>query len=149
MRRPIAPAIRLLALRLLAHEEVADSDPEGPWAGVDAVISKLSTQLDPLIGPTGFQILFARALHLARLEFPRLDSVERGTETSTGLPGLRESLRGLEPAEASEASGAIIARLLELLANFIGEDLTVRLVSRAWPDLPSGNADSASDREVV
>jgi hypothetical protein len=44
---------------------------------------------------------------------------------------------------------AIVAHLLELLTNFIGEDLTMRLVSRAWPDLPPGNADSASDREMV
>jgi hypothetical protein len=142
-------AIQSLTRRLFEFETAADSGPDELAAGTGVILSKLYAQLEPLIGSMGFQVLSARALHLTRREFPSLAEVKSGAKKCPGLTGLREAVHGQEPGEASAASMAIIAHLLGLLANFIGEGLTIRLVSRAWPAPPSGDTDSLSDREIL
>jgi hypothetical protein len=44
------------------------------------------------------------------------------------------SLEQQEPAAATEAAVALLATVSELLALFIGESLTTRLLREAWPD---------------
>jgi hypothetical protein len=47
---------------------------------------------------------------------------------------LQLSLEQQEPAAATETAVAVLAMASELLASFIGESLTARLLSEAWPD---------------
>jgi hypothetical protein len=43
-------------------------------------------------------------------------------------------LKRQEPATATDAATAVFEAILGLLATFIGEPLTARLVQQAWPD---------------
>ncbi|HEX7049494.1 MAG TPA: hypothetical protein VF188_04725 [Longimicrobiales bacterium] len=147
MKRP-TEAIRSLARRLLAHEIAAGPSVEDVVAGADVVLRKLSAHLVPLIGPAGFQVLLARALHLARQDFPLLEDVRSGEAPNAPIEGLDGLARGSDPDELRDAVTAVLADFFGLLAHFIGDVLTVRIVSRAWPGLPPGTAGSVFEGEA-
>lgn len=139
------PALRELARRLLEQER---EGRQGARELVDAtkrVGQKLRGHLAKLIGSAGFEALLSRALALARAEHPALQGVEAAAEGETSLKGLGEAFRGRGPAEIEAASVAVLANLLWLLATFIGNDLTVRLVHTIWPQVPTGNPGSDSE----
>ena len=90
------------------------------------VCEKLRRPLSTLAGTAGFRSLLARALALAKHEDRALDSVQvKEDGTLEGLDG-----------EAAQAGTVLIAQLVGLLATFVGETLTLRLLRDAWPDLP-------------
>lgn len=147
--KPPGPAVRSLALRLLERETGPRPGAEEVAAGAGAVCRKLSEHIQPLVGPTGFFTLLARALYLARPDFPLLDGVTSDASSESGLEGLATRARGREPDEVRAAVTAVFAHFLGLVAHFIGEDLTVRIVSRAWPDLPPGTPESAFEGDAA
>ena len=106
------------------------------------VLEKLRPHLATLMGNGGFRALLSRALALASTEVPGLRAVRVRTDGS--LDGW-ETLRAQpDPDELFEGGVVLLAQLLGLLEAFIGEDLTVRLVSEVWPkvslnDLNFGN----------
>ena len=141
-------ALRKLALKVLAQHA-------GPAAGAEALAAAAGRAYDdlarvsaPLIGQVGVEALTGRALHLARREYPWLVHTDEGTpartERTPGTPPPEQGdepfaqvmicLERQDPAVAAEAAGAVFATLTGLLANFIGEPLTARLLRDAWPD---------------
>ncbi|MDQ2742711.1 MAG: hypothetical protein M3Z66_10530 [Chloroflexota bacterium] len=127
-------AERNLAQVLLAAEIGDQADLEELSEAADRAFQRLSLELATLVTTVGSQALFARALHLTRLEFPFLAGIRIGSPPDTCLGGLRESIRGVEPTRASDGLVALLAVLIGLLTTFIGEDLTLRLLSAAWPE---------------
>ncbi len=124
-----SPYMRDLARRLLAASQSAgDSQLQ------EAVLvnEKLRVSLTQFAGADGFASLLRRALALASAEVPALRSA---TVSADGrLEGL-EQLATQPGSVASAAAGAITAHVLGLLVTFIGEPLTLRLVSQAWPNI--------------
>jgi len=97
------------------------------------VYENLRTSLTRFAGPDGFTALMRRALALARAEVPALQSVT--VKPDGTIVGLEEIAFNSRDA-GIEATVAITANLLLLLVTFIGEPLTFRLISDAWPDVP-------------
>lgn len=95
-------------------------------AAADRAFEKLRDELETLVGPGGSSALNRRARSLARREFPFLD----GDNGKTG--------QGFDQAEAANA--AVLAQLMSLLVNLLGEDLGLRPVRRIWPDVASSEA---------
>lgn len=77
--------------------------------------------------------MLSRALHLARPEFPFLEGVHAGRDGC--FDGLEETLRSVDAGAADDALLTVLTSLLDLLAGFIGEELTLGLVAEVWPDL--------------
>lgn len=124
-----SPSARDWARRLLAAE-AADQAVSGALGGAALrVCEKLRTALGKLAGPEGTAALLRRALALARLEVPALETVN--VTTDGRLQGLEKVADG---HHGDEAAGEIVAHLLHLLDTFIGRSLTLRLVRNAWPD---------------
>lgn len=121
-----------IALRLLAHEVATVDRSETSTPAMVRVSEKLRRPISSLAGATGYRALLARALSLAKAQTPGLSSVHVEPDGSLELDG-SDLLNG----EAEEADTVLIAQLLGLLSNFIGEDLTLRLVHDAWPSLPN------------
>lgn len=145
-----SPGIQSLVKRLLEHETGAHPEADELAAGANAVFRKFANHLEPLVGATGFQTLLARALHLTRSDFPILEGVKSGkTISGAFLEGLGEAVRNQDAGEVREAVTLMLATFLGLVAHFIGDDLATRIVSRAWPDLPPGTADSAFEGKAV
>jgi hypothetical protein len=124
-------AMRDLAQRLLALEAASQSEPDPNGHEGVRVCDKLKISLTRFAGADGFTALLRRALALARADVPSLQSVK--VTTDGRLEGLEEFAADARNP-AVEAVTAIMAHLLGLLATFIGEPLTRRLVREAWPD---------------
>ena len=128
-----------LAERLLALESENPSAMEtGSLETEGRVIEKLRFSLTRLAGGDGVAALLQRALDLASSDVPALQSV---TVTNDGcLEGL-EAIAADDKDLGTATALAITAHLLRLLAAFIGEPLTVRLMREIWPDVSVDNKD--------
>lgn len=121
-----SPSIRDSARRLLAAEAANQSVTDPRIHEAVRVCETLRVSLTRFIGADGFTSLLRRAMVLAREEVPELHDVRQKADGS--LEGLEELAAG-----PCDAAVAIIAHLLALLVTFIGEPITVRLVSESWP----------------
>lgn len=120
-----------LALRLIT-EEIAGANAETADRSAFRVCEKLRRPLCTLTGVAGFRSLLSRALMLARSEVPWLSQVKVSANgTLQYAPGVTGQLH---TPEAVHAAHVLTRQLLGLLATFIGEALTLRLVHDVWPD---------------
>ena len=142
------PAAQVLARRVLRHEAGGRAEPVALAEAAERADARLRERLASLIGQTGYTTLVARAVRLAQAEVPALahvtvDALATGAEG--GLRGVREFAefaRGVGDAGAAEAGlSAILAHVIGLLVTFIGEDLALRLIRDAWPELPDGQGE--------
>lgn len=135
-----------LARRLLVHEAGEGQDQESSMGAAERVLDKLRLHLSKRIGQEGFRTLLARALTLTTARFPQLGAIRVGTDGSlVGLPvvagsGSQETLDNIETLgsitqeDFVEGAIALVSQLLELLATFIGGDITLRILTAVWPE---------------
>jgi hypothetical protein len=135
------PAHQELAGWLLAREIGERDGLDAELEAAELVCRKLSRRLAKLVTPAGCRAVLARGLHLARAEFPFLEGVRVGSSPEVCLEGLRESAEGVEPVQARAGLALALASVVGLLATFIGDELTLRLVRDVWPDARLGETD--------
>ncbi len=138
------PKMRDFAERLIAYETRGNKSSETKPAAIFLVCEKLRPNLANLMGNAGFRALLSRSLALANAEVPWLRAVHVKSDGS--LEGLNELEAQVAPDEFFEGKVVLLAQMLGLLEAFIGENLTLRLVSEVWPklsfdDLVLGNGD--------
>ena len=139
MRQPTPEQYRL-ARRLLAHERGAQQETVELAIAVERVWQALYLQFHNLIGPIGFHALMNRALHIAKSTCSTLTAIELLHEKDKDfLKTFQESLNtcmaDLDDEKASVCFVMLIANFFWLLSTFIGKDLTMRHVRKAWPDI--------------
>ena len=118
--------------RCLIAYEAREKHPSAPPAFL--VCEKLRPNLANLMGSAGFCALLSRALTVARSENVWLLAVQVDAH---GTLGVSEGVTtGFDPIETTEGGIVLVAHLLGLLAAFIGDSLTLRLVRDIWPKLP-------------
>ncbi len=136
------PSMRDLGERLLAHSSGAGGQQVVTAA---AMCDRLRAPLVEFAGTEGYVSLFRRALRLACLRAPVLESARIDDEGRLLAVGVLagDKPRGDQHADVSgeqqaedEAAVALIESMLELLVTFIGKPLTIRLVRKAWPGAP-------------
>ena len=132
--------------RLLALEAGPTADAPAVAAAAGRLCERFEQQVTPLIGDAGAAAICARSLHLAQRQFPWLGSVGASEQSDGPFARVRQSLEQQEPVVATEAAVAVLAAIGELLAAFIGESLTTRLLREAWPDEFSGDTTEETSR---
>ncbi|WP_348268209.1 hypothetical protein [Edaphobacter sp. DSM 109919] len=137
--------LRMLAIayQLLARETSTGEPSDIHLAAVVCVSEKLRRPISMLAGSTGFRALLTRSLSLARAQVPALAAIQVKPDGT-----LEWNMGGdlsLSNGEAVQSGAILIAELLGLLSNFIGEALTLRLLQDAWPDLPAIEIDSRGE----
>jgi hypothetical protein len=132
-----------LMRRLLQHEAGGAGDAASPATGLEGACQKLSGELETLVGRGGVAALLGRAVNLTRREFPFLVPARLEPDAPPSLEALHESLRGRSPAEADAASVALLANLVGLLVELLGEDMGLRPVLNVWPNVLTGARPSA------
>lgn len=120
--------------RVLAREAGTGANAPAIAAAARRLCERLAEQLTPLIGDAGVAAICARSLHLTQLNVPGLAPIHPSTPEDPPFAMLQRSLEQQEPAAATEAAVTLLATVSELLALFIGESLTSRLLREAWPD---------------
>jgi hypothetical protein len=137
MSRATVP-MRDLAERLIACETQDTESSQGETPPAFQVCDKLRPYLATLAGKAGFQALLSRALAVASAEVSCLRGVQAEADGTLSGWGKRPQSN---PEEDADGSVLLVAELLSLLVAFIGEDLTLRLVSQAWPELDFSDLD--------
>lgn len=135
-------AHRELASLLLSLEMDDQTDPASLAVAADQAFQKLCLELTELVTRVGSRALFARALYLTGPAFPFIAGVRAGPTLDTALEGLRDNLREVDPEQAREGLVVLLATLIRLLTDFFGEDVTLRLLAQAWPDMRGNQLDA-------
>src|SRR6476619_7548239 len=97
-RRPTLPAPEALARQLLAAEAGERTRPEELAAAGERAYLRLRERLAVLLGPTGFDALWARAMHLAQPKFHSGDDTAAEESVPIHGYGLHAAVRGRDSA---------------------------------------------------
>ena len=131
------PTARQLVLAGWALDrELGQRGPGAIVPAAQAACAALYVRLTPLVTGSGSQGFLTRSLHLAQDQYPFLDGLRAGASPDTCLEGLDEALRDVGSDDAYQALVLVLAHMIGLLATFIGDDLAMRILGEAWPDLP-------------
>ena len=144
-RRPTPPAPEELAGRLLAAEAREKTSPEELAAAGERAYLRLRERLAVLLGPTGFDALWARAMHLAQPKFHSGDDTAAEESVPMHGYGLHAAVRGRDAAVGQHNLVVAFASFITLLFTFIGEELGFRFIRQIWPDLPPDAAESPAE----
>ena len=120
--------------RMLAREAGTGANTPAIAAAARRLCERFAGQIAPLIGDAGVAAICARSLHLTQGNVPGFAPIGASAHEDAPFALLQRSLEQLEPAAAAEAAVALLVTVSELLALFIGESLTTRLLCEAWPD---------------
>lgn len=120
--------------RMLAREAGTGANAPVIAAAARRLCERLSERLTPLIGDAGVAAICSRSLHLVQRRLPGLALIGPSDQRDAPFAHLERSLEQQEAAVATDAAIAVLATASELLASFIGDSLTTRLLCEAWPD---------------
>lgn len=134
----VAPIHRDVARWLLNHELRNGGGEKEDLAGaVERICMQFFNRLARVTSLPACQALLSRALHIPRADFAFLAGVRAGSSSAPLMEGLRASVDGVDGAYARAGLEAVIGTLIDLLASFIGHDLTLNMVREVWPGLPA------------
>ena len=120
--------------RMLAREAGTDANAPAIAAAARRLCEHFAQQFTPLIGDAGVAAIFVRSLHLTQRHVRELAPGRASDKRDPPFALLQRSLEQQETAAATETAVAVLAMASELLASFIGDSLTTRLLRDAWPD---------------
>ncbi len=103
--------------------------------GAISLWEKMAGQLVSIIGEVAFDALYARSIVRAQSTFSWL---ENGLDRQ--FSPLRISLDGQAAEQAGEANSLLLVIFTDILASYIGEDLTGNILHSAWSDEESDAA---------
>ena len=129
-----ARALHDVARRVIQSRQRGDGSAGASAEAIQLCCGELYRALETAMGPAGLQALLARAIHIAAREHAWLGAIKVGTAAAV-LTGLTEAAERVEDAETNDGYTALLATMFWLLAQFIGEELTLRFLRQAWPDL--------------
>lgn len=115
------------ARRLWARIAGDASVPDGVPASAERMFADLRNGLGRWIGAEGYRVLVGRAMVLARAEHPALSGLSC---LGGDQPATTAAVRAHGAGEVSVGLTALVAVLIELLGNIIGEDIAVHLVEQ-------------------
>ena len=129
---------RPLAYSALSHA-VGARQPEANQltTAFNALCASLTGQLHPLFGAAATDALFVRALHLAGQEFPWVPALALESNGQCSLEAAAAVADTLPIEDLQAGLAAVLAYDIDLLIAFVGEDLVLPLVRRAWPAIAS------------
>lgn len=116
----VSAAAAAASRRLWDREGVDESSPTVVTAAIERASTRLRAGLGRWIGREGYRVLLQRVHEEMATDQPRPRSL------SSRIDGAQEAsatIRGFV---------SVVALLIELLSQVVGEDMAVRLVEQAW-----------------
>jgi hypothetical protein len=132
---------RDLAWRVLRQASGGDQSAASLVAATEDLLDRLSQRLGRIIGLVGYGALVRRATRITASQYTFLEdvTVEAQADGFT-LRGLRASVLARDPVEARPCLVTLLATLIRLIVVLIDEDLAMRLIGQAWPELTGTTA---------
>lgn len=127
MRREPQPPPRVHDLVHQLAERESRDDGGLPF---HRVVVSIRLGLESLLGPSGADAMVYRAIFLTRRELGLVSDVR----DAQGLRQ-RERFTEQEGPEAAEFTKKVVAHLIWMIIEFIGEDLTLSFIRQIWPDV--------------
>jgi hypothetical protein len=109
-------------------------------AAFDVLCAALRRRLYPVFGAVASRALFARAVHVTSAEFAWVAEVLPADNDSCSVEALRALDGTADPRAVQAGLAAILAHVIGLLSEFIGEDVVMPLVTEAWASPRPGSA---------
>ncbi|QYF95491.1 hypothetical protein KY495_10270 [Massilia sp. PAMC28688] len=100
---------------------------------------RIAFHLTPLIGVTGFQTLYARAVHVASPQCPGMTASAPGQAIDTLFRTLKQDLCALDHCGAERCANILLNTFTDLVESMIGEALMEQILRSAWVGQPHGN----------
>src|SRR6476620_1461633 len=100
---------------------------------------QIAFHLTPLIGVSGFQTLYARAVHLASPSCPGFSPVPQGKTLDALFQILKDDLAALDEENAQLCGNSLLNTFTDLVESMIGELLMSQILRSAWVGQPHGN----------
>jgi hypothetical protein len=135
-------AVRKLS-RQVIDRELDGLAPDQVAAGIEQALVRLREVLSPLVGQVGVDAVLSRAVHLTLPNHSwaaRLVATDRDAASSAAASNGFQTIGSQDIGEVRECAVELFGHVLAVLCGFIGEDLTFRLVGRAFSDLPGPSA---------
>jgi len=117
----------------VAHETAGSMAPDNNLPAAFHALQRLRPRLATLMGNAGLRGLLSRSLALSGEEIHWLRAVHVKSDGS--LTGLQQLHVEVPPEQFLEGAVELLVHLLRLLVVFMGESLTLRLMSETWPSL--------------
>jgi hypothetical protein len=154
------------ASRVIGKETASAATSAEVAHGIERAFARAEALLITLVGANGFRALLDRAAHSIEKEFPYLStaSIEskavvliRRPPASPDVPGkgkvkasifihsLEAAVEERGAARVKLGAAQLLARVIQLLCSFIGEELTFRLLQRVWKDVSTSESGSGSE----
>jgi hypothetical protein len=131
--RQRSPAFDRVAQQLVEQAVAGRSEADQVSRALDESFERLERALATMVGELGFRALFVRAVHLTRKAEPELPPSVAVSADGSRL-GWSECVERLGTEAATRCGALLCANVLVLLASFIGDDLTFRMIRRAFHD---------------
>lgn len=147
--RLITPRIHWAVTLVLIHEAGGDGANSRDLAAASGrLLDRLSERLSVVIGRTGVEAILLRAMKLRKIEFPFLDEqiFSRAQDERAG-DSLRACLQEQASHTVREASVALFATFVDLLATIIGDKLAWSLLRDVWPETLRSKTESQEAEE--
>lgn len=125
------PPIPDIARAIVARATAGRDTPAEVRQGIAAAFDRLNRTMSEIIGALGFRAVMMRGAQLARCDLASLEA------SPTEPPGTAAGSGPTEIHTLMAAAVNILEQVIGLLCTFIGHDLTFRLLTRVWPDLPA------------
>jgi hypothetical protein len=136
--------VQQLAQRIFDRQLENRVDSAEVASAIEQTFARLEQPMMAMVGEVGFRAVMARALHLTRAALPKEALPPSATAVSGSNGGWSVAVESAGIERARVSAEALLAQVLGLMRSFIGEDLTVRTVRRAWTDLTASAEGSES-----
>jgi hypothetical protein len=124
-----SPELHALVASALSDAAAGVSDHRALTSAFDRLCEQLDQRLNALFGATAVKDLFARAVHLAQIDFPWLANVLPDYNSSCSAEA---KVTGIPADGLAAGLAAVLTHKLELLVTLVGEDLVLPIVQQAW-----------------
>lgn len=137
-----------LARRILERATADCESPAQVAQTIEATFTRLTELVSGMVGEAGFSALVARALHLSRLRLPKDNPLPSQLDPSLLCSCWGAIVDHVGALASVRCATLLFGHVLGLLGSFIGEDLTLRLVRRAWTDADDSGPSSGPGEDA-
>jgi len=130
MTTPESAAARRLARQLLEREATATNEPADLAAAMQRAYTRISDNLRRSVGEDGYTALLTRALARTQSGDPVLRDIRRNQATGIHVD---VAVDAHGPAAVRVALESLVAALVDILSDLIGEDMARSLLDHDAP----------------